>query len=62
MVDFDTLITSLARYGYNVERVIEVPANAGEAELIVDGQVLTLAAVRQLLADAEEREAARQGR
>ena len=62
MVDFDTLVTSLGRYGYKVERVIEVPANAGEAELIVDGQVLALAEARQLLVDAEAREAARRRR
>lgn len=60
MVDFDTLIASLGRYGYSVERVIEVPANAGEAELVVNGQVLTLAEVRQLLVDAEEKEAGTQ--
>lgn len=61
MVDFDTLVASLERYGYTVQRVIEVPENAGEAELIVDGQVFSLAAVRQLLEDAEAREASRQG-
>lgn len=62
MIDFDTLVASLRRYGFTVERVFEVPENAGEAELIVDGKVLTLAEVRQLLADAEAKEAAKRRR
>lgn len=62
MIDFDTLVASLRHYGYSVERVIEVPENAGEAELIVDGQLRSLAEVRALLADAESREATQQRR
>ena len=59
MIDFDTLIASLKRYGYNVERAIEVPENAGEAEFMVDGQPLSLAEVRALLEEAEANEASR---
>lgn len=50
MVDFDTLVAALRQRGYRVDRVFEVPENAGGAELVVDGQLLTLAEVRQLLA------------
>ena len=53
MVDYSTLIASLREYGFEVERVIEVPANAGVAEFVINGQVRTLAEVRQMLADAE---------
>ena len=53
MVDFDTLVASLRHFGHHVERVIEVPQNAGEAEFVVDGKLLSLADVRQLLVDDE---------
>lgn len=53
MVDFDTLIAALHGRGYTVDHVIELPENAGEAELTVNGKVLTLAEARQLLVDAE---------
>ncbi len=61
MVDFDTLIASLRRYGYTVQHTIEVPGDAGSAEFMVDGQLLSLAEVRGLLEVAEAKEAA-QGR
>lgn len=53
MVDYDTLVMSLRSLGYNVERVIEVPANAGTAELVVDGKVIPLEEARRLIAAAE---------
>lgn len=53
MIDFETLVTSLQERGYNVERIIEVPENAGKAELVVDGNLITLAEARQLLVDSE---------
>lgn len=60
MVDFDTLVQSLNNYGFAVERVFEVPSNAGDAELIVDGQLISLSEARQLLADAEFKRASTQ--
>ena len=53
MIDFDTLVTSLRHFGHHVERVIEVPDNAGKAEFVVDGKLLSLAEVRQMLVDDE---------
>lgn len=55
MVDYDTLVASLRTHGFTVDRVIEVPENAGESQLIVDGKLLTLTEVRQMLAEAEAR-------
>jgi hypothetical protein len=55
MIDFETLIASLQRYGFHVEHVYDVPSNAGEAELMVDGKLLPLSEVRALLAAAEAR-------
>ena len=53
MVDFETLIASLQDRGHTVERAFEVPSNAGDAELIVDGQLLSLAQARELLVDPQ---------
>ncbi len=53
MVDFQVLIASLQAHGHTVERAIETPKDAGDAELIVDGRLLTLEEARQLLSDAE---------
>ncbi len=53
MVDYDVLIAVLRSNGHTVEHVIEVPSNAGTAELTVDGKVITLEQARQLLVDAE---------
>lgn len=57
MVDYDTLVASLRTFGFNVERVIEVPENAGESQIMMDGKLFTLTDARQMLADAEERRA-----
>ena len=53
MVDYDILVTSLEQRGFHVERVINVPSNAGTAELVVDGKLITLEEARQLLEDAK---------
>ena len=53
MVDFDTLIASLETRGYQVERVIHTPANAGDAELVIDGKLVSLEDARQLLEDSQ---------
>ncbi len=54
MVDYDTLVASLRTSGFNVERVIEVPENAGESQMVIDGKLFTLSEVRLMLAQAEE--------
>ena len=53
MVDYETLIAALEQRGYLVTHAIEVPSNAGTAELMVDGKLITLEEARLLLADAE---------
>ena len=55
MVDHDTLVASLRTFGFNVERFIEVPENAGDSQILMDGKLLTLAEARQMLAEAEKR-------
>ena len=47
------MVGSLEQRGYHVDRVINVPANAGTAELMVDGKLITLEEARQLLEDAQ---------
>jgi hypothetical protein len=53
MVDIDLLVEALRKRGHKVEGVFKVPDNAGDYELIVDGNTLNLAETRQLL-EAEE--------
>ena len=55
MIDFDTLIASLEARGHQVDRVINTPANAGIAELVVDGNLISLEDARQLLEDAQSK-------
>ena len=55
MVDIDLLVQQLQRYGHTVVDVHPVPANAGEYELIVDGNQLNLAEARALLAADESK-------
>lgn len=55
MVDYDTLVASLRNFGFNVERVIEVPENAGDSQFMIDGKLFTLTEVRLMLAEAEQR-------
>lgn len=49
MVDLDLLTNALRAKGHAVEHVHKIPDNAGEYELEVDGQVLTLEQARALL-------------
>lgn len=55
MIDHDTLVASLRTFGFNVERFIEVPENAGDSQILMDGRLFTLAEARVLLAEAQER-------
>ena len=54
MVDIDLLTDTLRAYGHAVTHVHKTPANAGEYEFTVDGNVLTLEEARTLLAADEE--------
>ena len=53
MVDYETLIASLQQRGHTVNHAIEVPSNAGTAELMVDGKLISLEEARELLSDAK---------
>jgi len=53
MVDIDLLVEAIRKRGHRVEDVISVPANAGEYEMTVDGNVLNLEQARALL-EADE--------
>jgi hypothetical protein len=49
MIDIDLIVQTLRQNGHRVESVFSVPDNAGEYELIIDGNTLTLEEARQLL-------------
>jgi hypothetical protein len=53
MTDIDLLVEAIRNHGHTVGSVIRVPNNAGEYEIIVDGNTLTLSEVRQLLEQEE---------
>ena len=57
MVDIPLLVNALKSAGHTVGHVNPLPANAGDYEFEVDGQLLTLAEVRAMLEDdASKRE------
>lgn len=49
MIDIDLVVSALRRNGHSVETVFPVPENAGDYELSVDGNLLNLRNVRQML-------------
>jgi len=49
MVDIDLIVQTLRQHGHRVESVFSVPDNAGDYELIIDGNTLNLEEARQLL-------------
>jgi len=49
MVDTDLLVQVLRKRGHTVGAIFHVPENAGEYELEVDGDIITLAEARSLL-------------
>lgn len=57
MVDIDLLVQTLRRHGHTVGSVFHVPENAGEYELEVDGDIITLAEARLVLEQEEARKA-----
>ncbi len=53
MIDYETLVAALTAKGHTVGDRIEVPSNAGTAELRIDGKLVTLEEARAMLEDAE---------
>jgi hypothetical protein len=53
MTDIDLLVEAIRNHGHTVGSVIRVPNNAGEYEIIVDGNALNLEEARQLLEQDE---------
>jgi hypothetical protein len=53
MIDIDLIVQTLRQHGHRVDTVISVPDNAGEFELIIDGNTLTLEEARELLEQDE---------
>jgi hypothetical protein len=53
MVDTGLLVEALRKHGHTVGHFFHVPENAGEYEFEVDGDLLTLAEVRNLLEHEE---------
>ena len=49
MVDIELLVQALRKRGHTVEDVHHVPENAGEYELVVDGNALNLEEARHVL-------------
>jgi len=48
-IDTGLIVTTLRERGHSVGHVIPVPDNAGEFEFEVDGNLLSLSEVRELL-------------
>jgi hypothetical protein len=55
MVDIDLIVQTLRQHGHTVDGVFSVPENAGEYELVVDGNTLNLEEARQLLEQDESK-------
>ena len=55
-IDIAVLAQAMRNQAHTVGQILEVPANAGDLELTVDGTVLTLAEARQLLVDEQPKE------
>jgi hypothetical protein len=53
MVDIDLIVQTLRQHGHTVEHVFSVPDNAGEYEIVVDGNALNLEEARALLEQDE---------
>jgi hypothetical protein len=49
MVDIDLIVNTLRAHGHAVEDVHHVPPNAGEYEMIIDGNVVNLDGARHIL-------------
>ena len=53
MVDTSVIVLALKNMGHEVTDVIELPRNAGDWEFRVDGKMMTLVEVRELLEKEE---------
>lgn len=49
MVDIDLLVQALRAQGHTIEDLHPVPPNAGEYEMILDGNVVNLDGARHIL-------------
>ena len=49
MVDIDLILRELRAFGHTVEDMHHVPHDAGEYEMIIDGNVVNLDGARQIL-------------
>ena len=49
MVDIELLVKALRKRGHTVQDVHHVPSNAGEYELVIDGNALNLDEARHIL-------------
>ncbi len=55
MVDIELLVKALRKRGHTVQDLRHVPENAGEYEMVVDGNALNLEEARRVLElDAEK--------
>lgn len=56
MVDIDLIVKELRDHGHTVEDLHHVPPDAGEFEMIIDGNPVNLEGARRVLeTDAEKR-------
>lgn len=53
MVDIDLLVSAIRKQGHTVQDVTSVPENAGEYEMIIDGNLYNLEEARRFLEDDE---------
>ncbi|MDQ2835698.1 MAG: hypothetical protein M3Y50_18535 [Acidobacteriota bacterium] len=53
MVDIDLLVSAIRKQGHTVEGVTSVPENAGEYEMIIDGNLYNLEEARRFLEEDE---------
>jgi hypothetical protein len=49
MIDIDLIVNTLRASGHTVEDVHPVPENAGEYEMIIDGEVVNLDGARSIV-------------
>ena len=55
MLDTGLIVQYLRSHGHTVGSVISVPENAGDYEFVVDGTTISLADVRRIMEDDENK-------
>ena len=53
MLDTNLIADQLRKQGHKVDEIVKLPANAGDWEFRVDGEMLTLVEARALIADEQ---------